>query len=257
MNSKNATYLAALCVFALFVAEPCRAQEVDASKPTNFYPLLDNSLEYNSRDAGGNLIGYRGNLTYPPSEEHLFLVELPVLYNDETEGFGLGDIRARYFYLPYKNYDRFFGAFGPSIDIFAPTGSFKDRIGSSSWVITPGVMGGFMLADWIQAFVVASYQYVSKPTTDLIPEDQKQERHGVTVQAITPVVFNDKFFMQITPIWSLADVEDTETSRYIQEVLAQYALAPTLQLSAFYRGNFKDKDHTVRVGLVVFFVGSS
>ena len=35
------------------------AQEVNASKPTNFHPLLDNSLEYNSRQAGGDLMGYR------------------------------------------------------------------------------------------------------------------------------------------------------------------------------------------------------
>jgi hypothetical protein len=71
------------------------------------------------------------------------------------------------------------------------------------------------------------------------------------------VVFSDAFFMQITPIWSLADVDDSGTSRYIQEVLAQYALTPTLQLSAFYRGVFEDKDHTIRLGLTVFFVGSS
>ena len=48
------------CMSVLLVlAGNATAQEVDASKPTNFYPLLDNSLEYNARETGGNLMGYR------------------------------------------------------------------------------------------------------------------------------------------------------------------------------------------------------
>jgi hypothetical protein len=103
--------------------------EIDASKPTNFYTMLDNTLE-NTNSPGQNVMGYRGKLMYAPSEAHLILGELPLLYNDRTEKFGVGDIRARYFYLPYKNYDKLFGAFGPSIDIFAPTGNFENGIGS-------------------------------------------------------------------------------------------------------------------------------
>ena len=244
-----------LLVACCLLAGPASAQEVDASKPTNFYPLLGNNLEYNARDAGGNLMGYRAELIYPPSQAHLFLFELPLLYNDTTEKFGVGDLRARYFWLPYKNYDNFFGAFGPSIDIFVPTGSFEDGLGSSSWSVSVGATGALMFADWIQTFPIASYLYTGKPTTDLIPEAQKQDRHGITVQSVTPIVFSEKFFTQITPIWSLSDFEDEKTSRYIQEVLVQYALTPTLQLSGFWRGVFADNDHTIRLGLVVFFVG--
>ena len=228
-----------------------QAQEIDASKPTNFYPLLDNSIEYNSRETGGSLFGYRAQLIYPPSEAHLFLTEVPLLYNDKSGKFGLGDLRLRYFYLPYKNYDNFIGAFGPSIDIFAPTGSFEDGLGSSSWVLTPGVMGGLMLAEWIQAFVVVSYQYTGK-RTDAIPESQKKERSGITFQSITPVVFSDKFFAQVTPIYALNDLDDSSSNRYIQEVLLQYAITPTLQASAFWRGVFEDNDHTFRMGLTFF-----
>ena len=224
----------------------------DASKPTNFYTLLDNSLEFNSRDAGGNLLGYRAQLIYPPSDQHLFLGEIPLLYNDMSEAFGLGDIRLRYFYLPYKDYSQFFGAFGPSIDIFAPTGSFKDGLGTSSWSITPGVMGALMFEEWIQAFVILSYQYTGKPTTDLIPEAQKKNRSGITLQSITPIVFSEEFFIQVTPVYAINDLDDSSSGRYIQEFLAQYALTPTLQVSAFWRGVFQDNDHTLRAGLVVF-----
>jgi len=242
--------------FGTTTVRPASAQEVDASKPTNFYPLLDNSLEVNSRDAGGNLMGYRAQLMYPPSEAHLLLFEVPLLYNSETKKSGIGDLRGRYFFLPYKNYDKFLGAFGPSIDVFAPTGSFEDGLGSSRWSLSPGLTAGLMIADWIQAFPIISYVYASKPTTDLIPEDQKRETHGLSLQAIIPVVFTEKFFAQITPVYSLNDFTDAKQDRYVQEVLLSYAIASTLQTSAFWRGNFKDKDHTFRVGVTVFFVGS-
>lgn len=246
----------ALVVLAPLSAGRAGAQEIDASKPTNFYPTLDNSLEYNKRDAGGNLMGYRAQLVYPPSDKHLFLFEAPLLYNDGTEKFGVGDLRARYFFLPYKNYDSFLGAFGPSIDVFAPTGSYENGLGSSAWSFSPGVTVGLMFADWIQAFPIVSYVYASKPTTDLIPEDQKKDTHGLSVQAIIPVVFTEKFFAQITPVYSLSDFTDAKLDRYTQEVLLAYAVTPTLQTTVFWRGNFKDKDHTFRAGLTIFFVGS-
>lgn len=139
--------------------------EIDASKPTNFYSMLDNTLE-NTSSPGQNIFGYRGKIMFAPSEAHLILGEVPLLYNDRTSIFGIGDIRARYFFLPYKNYDNFLGAFGPSIDFFAPTGSFENGIGSGRWIISPGITIGLMVADWIQFFPIISYQYASKPVYD-------------------------------------------------------------------------------------------
>lgn len=77
--------------------------DIDSSKPTNFYSFLDNTLEY-SNQKSQNVFGYRGKLTLALSEAHLVLAEVPLLYNDRTEKFGIGDFRARYFWLPYKNY---------------------------------------------------------------------------------------------------------------------------------------------------------
>jgi hypothetical protein len=234
------------------VAGWAQEQQIDASKPTNFYFTLVNNVEYLSREGGNDIYGYRAELVYPLSERHLLLGEVPLLYNDGTDKFGLSDVRLRYFWLPYKNYDNFFGAFGPSIDVFAPTGKYEDGLGSSSWSFSLGATGALMFADWIQTFPIVSYLYSGKPTTDAIPEGQKEDRHGVTIQSITPVVFSKKVFTQITPVWSLSDIEEEKTSRYIQEVLVQYALTPTLQVSGFWRGIFKDKSHTFRVGLVIF-----
>lgn len=233
-----------------WLATPAHAQEIDASKPTNFYPLLDSSFEYNSRKMGGNLLGYRAQFIYPPSATHLILGEVPLLYNDSTEKFGLGDVRARYFFLPYRDYSQFFGAFGPSIDVFMPTGSFENGLGSKSWVVSPGVTAALMLAERIQAFPILSYSYTSKPDTDLIPEAEKKTRHGINLQAIVPIVFSPEAFVQVTPVFAVNDLDDGSLNRYIQEILFQYAVTPTVQMSFFWRGVFDDDDHTFRVGIV-------
>ena len=252
--SNKTLILVLLLTFSAFLvnAQDEGGQEIDASKPTNFYTQLINNLEFISRPMGGNLLGYRAEIVYAPSEAHLILGEIPLLYNDGTKKFGLGDIRARYFWLPYKNYDKFFGAFGPSVDLFFPTGNFENGLGSSSFVVVPGVTVGLMAADWIQFFPILSYQYRGKPTTDAIPEAQKEVKHGITFQIITPIVFGPKFFMQVTPIYQANNLGDEREDRYVQEVFAQYALKTKLQLSGFFRGNFQDDIYSFRVGLVVF-----
>ena len=246
---------AALVVLLITWSSKVFAQEeeaIDASKPTNFYTQLINNLEYVSNKTGGNMFGYRGEILFTPSEAHLILGELPLLFNDRTEKFGLGDIRARYFYLPYKNYDKFFGALGPSVDIFFPTGGFEDGLGSSSWVIVPGITVGLMAAEWIQFFPIFSYQWISKPGTNTIPENMKETRNGFTFQVITPIIFSDSFFMQVTPIYQANDVGVKRNDRYIQELLGQYAASEKIQVSGFFRGNFQDEVYSVRLGLVVF-----
>jgi hypothetical protein len=248
---------AVLVLAILFFGMDLNAQddseaEIDPSKPTNFYTQLINQLEYNSRKSGGNIMGYRGEIQLAPSESHLLLAELPLLYNDESGNFGLGDARVRYFYLPYKNYDKFIGAFGPSIDIFMPTGSYENGLGSSSWLIQPGVTVGLMIADWIQMFPILSYQYTSKPSTDMIPEGMKMDQHGISFQIITPIIFSENFFVQVTPAYTASDFGNDRKDRYIQELFGQYKINSKLQASFFYRGVFQDEDHTVRLGLVVF-----
>ena len=245
-------FIGILIILLLTCILYAQEQEIDASKPTNFYTQLINWAEYVSNKSGGNLMGYRGEILYAPSDAHLILGEVPLLYNDDTKKFNLGDIRARYFWQPYKNYDKFFGAFGPSVDLFFPTGNFKDGIGTSSWVIVPGITVGLIAAEWIQFFPILSYQYISKPTTDAIPEELKESRNGMTFQVITPIVFSDKFFMQVTPIYQANNLGDDRQDRYVQELLAQYIMTPSLQLAGFFRGNFQDEVYSYRLGLVVF-----
>ncbi len=225
--------------------------EIDASKPTNFYSMLDNTLEYSSQ-SNQNVYGYRGKLMIAPSEAHLVLAEVPMLYNDRTKKFGVGDLRARYFYLPYKNYDNFLGAFGPSIDIFVPTGSFENGLGSGRLVVSPGVTVGLMASETIQFFPILSYQYSSKPIYDNPTPETNKATNGLSFQVITPIVFSDKFFMQVTPILKMNDLGNARQDRFIQEVFASYAIHEKMQLTGFYSGNFQDKIHTASIGLTIF-----
>ena len=228
------------------------ADEMDTSKPTNFYSFLDNTLEYASHESH-NIFGYRGKVTLALSEAHMLLAEVPLLYNDRTEKFGMGDFRVRYFWLPYKNYDKLVGAFGPSLDVFAPTGKLEDGLGSGRWIISPGVTVGLMAADWIQFFPIASYQYASKPTYSNPSPAADMATHGFSFQVITRIIFSEKFFMQVTPVLKLNNFNDVRQDRFEQEVFAAYTLNPKMQLTAFYSGKFEDKNHTVSAGLSVFF----
>ncbi len=246
---KNITLFIAFLLTLSYVS--AQEEAIDASKPTNFYSLLDNTIE-NTSSPGQNVFGYRGKVMLAPSEKHLILAELPLMYNDRTEEFGIGDIRTRYFYLPYKNYDKFLGAFGPSVDVFAPTGNYRDGLGSGRWIISPGFTVGMMASDWIQFFPIVSYQYSSLPQySDPSPEED-QVTHGVTFQVITPIVFSEKFFVQVTPVFKINDVDNSDQNRFVQELFASYSLSPKMQVTGFYNGNFEDQVHQVSFGLTVF-----
>ncbi|MBB6462541.1 hypothetical protein [Flammeovirga kamogawensis] len=242
-----------ICLVFLLLSNILFAQdeEIDASKPTNFYTQLYNHLEYNYSKDGPDTFGYRAEFMFAPSEAHLLLAELPLLHNTGTNKTGIGDFRARYFYLPYKNYDKLLGAFGPSVDVFAPTGDYDKGLGTGTWLVQPGVTVGLMFADWIQAFPILSYQYTSSPVIDR-PELLDEAQHGISFQIITPIIFSEKFFMQVTPIYTASNLSKDRNDRYIQEVVAQYALSDKLQISSFYRGIFKDNNHTARLALLVF-----
>ncbi len=244
-------FLIVAIVFAIKTLGIAQDEQIDASKPTNFYSLLDNTFE-NTSSPGQNVFGYRSKIMLAPSEKHLILAELPLLYNDRTQKFGVGDIRGRYFYLPYKNYDKLIGAFGPSLDVFAPTGKFENGLGSGKWIVSPGVTVGLMAADWIQFFPILSYQYGSKPVYSAPEGINNEATHGMTFQVITPIVFSEKFFMQVTPIYRMNSFNDVRQDRYVQEITAVYSMTPTLQVSGFYNGNFQDKIHQVSAGLTIF-----
>lgn len=225
---------------------------IDASKPTNFYNSVNHAFEFTSRPDGGNLLGYRANLVLAPSEKNLILGEIPVLYNTETKNFGLGDIRARYFYLPYKNYSKFFGAFGPSIDIIAPTGNWSNGIGTGRWTIAPGIAMGLMFSEAIQVFPILSYQHMSKPVNS-DSSAANNEINGGSLQFVTVIVPSPKIFFQITPTFAQSYQNESGSFSYIQEISIGYQMGPKSVLGAYCKRDFKNDLTQVSIGLTKFF----
>lgn len=240
-------------VFLLSVEMQAQQSEtpIDASKPTNFYTSLNNAFEFASHKTH-NIFGYRGNLNFAPSDPHLIMVEVPVLYNDQTSKFGFSDIRVRYFWLPYKNYDSFIGAFGPSVDVFTPTGSFTNGLGAGRWIISPGITVGLMATDRLQFFPIISYQYASRPVYNNPSPETDNVIHGLTFQIITSIVLSDKFFLQITPVYKMNNINDEREDRFVQELFASFSITEKIQMTGFYEGNFQEKIHTASLGLTVF-----
>lgn len=233
-----------------------RAQEkeIDASKPTNLYTQLTNSAEWTRTKEGTNLYGYRAGLSLASTNQrHLVMGEIPLLYNDKTEKFGLSDIRVRYFGITHLDYTKKFGGvWGGSVDLFVPTGKFEDGLGSSSWVVAPGIVGALMLSKSFQAFPIVSYQMITKPTSDLIPAAQKKVRHGLTFQAVAVLNFNS-WFLWMTPIYVVPDLGDSsQKNRFIIELNPSLNPVGKLKPSAFYRYDFENESHQLRASVVVY-----
>ena len=229
-----------------------KEQVIDASKPTNFYNSVNHAFEFISRPDGGNLLGYRANVVLAPSEKNLILGEIPLQYNTESKNFGLGDIRARYFYLPYKNYTKFFGAFGPSIDIIAPTGNSSNGIGSGRWTIAPGIAMGLMFSESIQVFPILSYQYISKA----VNSDNSAANdaiNGGSLQFVTVLVASPKTFFQITPTFSQSYQNSIGSFSYIQEINFGYQIGAKSVLGAYCKRDFKSDLTQVSIGFTRYF----
>lgn len=246
-----ATLILTLSVLFSF-AQKEKEQVIDASKPTNFYNSINHAFEYISRPDGGNLLGYRANLVLAPSDRNLILGEVPIQYNTQTQKLGLGDIRARYFYLPYKNYAKFFGVFGPSIDIIAPTGSMANGIGTGRWTIAPGIAMGLMFSEKIQVFPILSYQYLSKPNnSDNSPANA--EIKGGSLQFMTVIVPSQKVFFQITPTFGQTYQNGVGSFGFTQEVNFGYQMGPKSILGAYCKRDFKHELTQVSLGLTKYF----
>lgn len=185
----------------------------------------------------------------------LFSFEVPFLYSTKTEKFGLSDIRLRYFYIPYRDYTKTFGAFGASMDVFIPTGKFEDGLGSSSWRFSPGFTFGltFNESQTISAFPAISYIYTTEPTSDQIPDELKEVDHDMNVQVISSFVLGEDAFLLVTPIYDIKDVEDEKEDEFLLEIESVFDIVrDKYQIGGFYRASFQSNVHNFRLFFTVF-----
>ena len=250
-NKLTALLLCASCL-ALHAGSQQKAKDIDPSKPTNFYNSINTALEYIARESGGDQLGVRTNLVLAPSDRHLILGEIPVQYNSRTKGFGLGDVRARYFYLPYKNYAKFFGAFGPSIDIIAPTGSASKGLGTGRWTIAPGLAMGLMFSEKVQVFPILSYQHVSRPVhSDDSPS--AAPINGAGLQFVTVIILGPKTFLNLTPNFSRIYQNRIGKFSFVQEASIGYQATGTTFVALYAKRDVTNNITQVSLGYTWYF----
>ena len=226
----------------------------DNSKPTNVYSQIDNFLQFDT-NPDFNTFGYNPRISYAPNADNSLVLEVPLLYSTKTNKFGLSDIRLRYFFIPYRDYTKFIGSFGTSIDIIVPTGKFEDGLGSSSWRVSPGVIIGLILneSQTISIFPNLSYIYTTKPTTDLIPDNLKENDHGINFRIISSFVLSNNAFFLVTPIYDVKDIDDVKEDSFQIELETVFdILKDKYQVGTFYKGNFLHQTHTFSLYFTVF-----
>jgi hypothetical protein len=138
-------------------------------------------------------------------------IELPVAYADNSETvddatgngkadslFGVGDLRLRLFYLPYKKKKKGLSSFGISADVFMPTGNPNYYLGSGDWVLAPGVIWGLFAAQWLQIYPILSYS----ATIPGVPDTGREIKHALTLQAYFVFRLPAKVFFQVIPYYT-------------------------------------------------------
>lgn len=227
-------------------------QEVDASKPTNLYTQVNTNIESSFSDKQ-NLYGLRVNMSAAVNPDNLFAIEVPFLYNDQTQKFGISDSRLRYFAVIKRNITKKFIALAPFADFTIPLGSFKDGLGTSSWSIAVGSVFGFIATEKLALFPGISYVYTTKPSTDLIPDESKFDGNGIGLQFNASYSFSRQTFLFINPTPVFLNSNSKWKTIWTGELNLNHVFIPNkLKANIFWGPNFTNKVHVIRIGTTFY-----
>ena len=227
---------------------------IDPSKPTNQYTRLSNNLEYNFLKAGKRTYGYRANFIWAsPRQHHSLHIELPLLYATSSKKFGLGDMRFRYYWVPYKNYAKKPGAFGFAIDTYVPTGNLDDGLGRNRWIVATGLSTAFVFGKF-STFPYIYYLYSSEIMSDKISATNKKALHGYIIQSICVYKINKKSYFDCTPIFMKNSYSNAGKDDFVVEGNYLYMVKQNkMQVGCSARRYFLGNTTTIRASLRVYF----
>lgn len=214
-------------------------ESIDPSKPTNIYTRINNNFELTDRS--GNLeYGYRFNYNYASSNIQ-FSAEVPFLYSNVTNYFGLSDIRLRSFYVPYIDYDRTIGALGMSLDLFIPTGNEEQQLGSGSWSISPGIITGIMINNNYSIWPTVSYRYQFRSN-----KKGFDEQHGMTLQILNSINISEKVYLMATPMFLMNDFINENKDLIGAELEFNYMIKPNKIQIGFFTRQLKNRTDRIQ-----------
>ena len=227
-------------------------KDIDPSKPTNLYTQVNMNVEYQAGKTQ-NLFGVRANIQYALNPDNLFLIELPLLNNDVTSKFGIGDMRIRYFNAIKRNISKSFIAIAPFADVSLPTGSFRDGLGNSNWSLAGGVVLGFVVSRKLSLFPGINYVHLNKPGTNLIPEENKFTSNGVGFQFNASYVINKQTFLFLNPIPTFINTNGSWKSIWAAEFSLNRIIKPNkFKMNASWNPNFTNNINVFRLGGTFF-----
>jgi hypothetical protein len=227
-------------------------KNIDPSKPTNLYTQVNTNLEYQAGKSK-NLYGIRANVQYAFNPDNLLLFELPLLYNNQTNKFGLGDTRVRYFNAIKRDISKSFIAIAPFADISLPTGSYKNGLGTSSWSLAGGIVFGFIVSKKLSLFPGINYVHITKPSTDLIPSFSKFSSNGVGFQFNASYVINKQTFLFVNPIPTFLYSNGNWNSIWAAEFSLNRIMVPNkFKMNISWNPNFTHQMNVFRMGATIF-----
>ena len=237
-----------LLLVCLFISLTASAQDddtnaVDASKPTNLYTQVNAAFEYQSHKNGPDLYGTRVNVQYAFDPDNLLLVEVPLLYNEGTEKFGISDTRVRYFHAAKRNITKRLIAIAPYADITIPTGSYSNGLGGDVWSIAAGVVAGYVISPKIAMFPGVGYVHVTDSDKRGV-----DSQNGINFQTNMSISFSPRSFLFVNPIVTVLN-----KTLWTAEFNYNYMVTPNkLKVNAGYYPNFSNDINTFRLGATLF-----
>lgn len=245
--------LTSLLTFSLKAQEQKETtKDIDPSNPTNLYTQVNGSLEYQDGKTA-NLYGVRANVQYAFNPDNLMLVELPLLHNDLTDKTGIGDMRVRYFHVAKKGITKSFIAIVPFVDVSIPLGNYENGLGTSSWSLAGGVVGGFVVSPKLSLFPGISYVHITKQTTDVIPEALKFSSDGIGLQFNASYKFSKSTFMFINPTPTFLNTNGDWKTFWSGELNLNHIVTPNkFKVNAGWSPNFTTELHIFRIGATIY-----
>ncbi len=162
-------------------------------------------------------------------------------------------MRIRYFNAIKRNITKSFIAIAPLADISLPTGSFRDGLGNSNWSLAGGVVLGFVVSKKLFLFPGINYVHLTKPGTNLIPEENKFTSNGVGFQFNASYVINKQTFLFINPIPTFTNTNGSWKSIWAAEFNLNRIIKPNkFKMNASWNPNFTNNINVFRLGGTFF-----
>ena len=163
-------------------------------------------------------------------------------------------MRLRYFTIVKREMTaEKFNVIAPFLDITLPTGNFEDGLGTSSFVLSAGSVYGFALSKKVLMFPGLSLVHVTKPSTDVIPDEFKFSSTGFLAQANVSISFNQSWFLFVNPILTYLNTDGEWNDTWSGEFNLNHMIIPNkLKANIGYFPNFTNEATTIRIGTTFF-----